>query len=113
MDIGSGTVKCGFSGEDAPRSVFSTMVGRPRHKGVMIGMGLPDANVGDEVMKYYGLLSVKHPIENGICSNWDDWEKVIHHSFYNELHIPPEEYPLLLPFTSYNPPNHRSKVTII
>ena len=109
MDIGSGTVKCGFSGEDAPRSVFNTMVGRPRHKGVMVGMGQPRAYVGDEVMKYYGILSIKHPIENGICVSWDDWEKVVHHSVYNELRIFPEEYPFLLPFTSYNLQSHRSK----
>ena len=103
MDIGSGTVKCGFSGEDAPRSVFATIIGRPRHKGVMVGMGQPRAYVGDEVMKYWGILGVKYPIENGICMNWDDWEKVVHHTFYNELRIAPEEHPYLLPFTSHTP----------
>ena len=32
-------VKAGFAGDDAPRSVFPSIVGRPRHTGVMVGMG--------------------------------------------------------------------------
>jgi hypothetical protein len=32
-------VKAGFAGDDAPRSVFPSIVGRPRHQGVMVGMG--------------------------------------------------------------------------
>ena len=36
-DNGSGMVKAGFSGEDAPRAVFSAVTGRPRHTTVMQG----------------------------------------------------------------------------
>jgi len=39
VDNGSGMVKAGFAGDDAPRAVFPSIVGRPRHKGVMVGMG--------------------------------------------------------------------------
>jgi hypothetical protein len=39
VDNGSGMCKAGFSGDDAPRSVFPSIVGRPRHQGVMVGMG--------------------------------------------------------------------------
>lgn len=35
-DNGSGMVKAGFAGDDAPRSVFPSIVGRPRHQGVMV-----------------------------------------------------------------------------
>ena len=38
-DNGSGMVKSGFAGDDAPRAVFPSIVGRPRHQGVMVGMG--------------------------------------------------------------------------
>ena len=32
VDNGSGMCKAGFAGDDAPRAVFSTIVGRPRHQ---------------------------------------------------------------------------------
>ncbi|CAJ0921181.1 unnamed protein product, partial [Mesorhabditis belari] len=35
VDNGSGMCKVGFAGDDAPRAVFPSIVGRPRHQGVM------------------------------------------------------------------------------
>ncbi|XP_045856926.1 beta-actin-like protein 2 isoform X2 [Meles meles] len=34
VDNGSGMCKAGFGGDDAPRAVFPSMVGRPRHQGI-------------------------------------------------------------------------------
>ncbi|CAF0771231.1 unnamed protein product, partial [Brachionus calyciflorus] len=48
IDNGSGMCKAGFGGEEAPRAVFPSLVGRPRHHGVMVGMGQKDTYVGDE-----------------------------------------------------------------
>ena len=36
VDTGSGMRKAGFAGDDAPRAVFPSIVGRPRHQGVMV-----------------------------------------------------------------------------
>jgi actin-related protein len=33
IDNGSGMCKAGFAGDDAPRAVFPSIVGRPRHPG--------------------------------------------------------------------------------
>lgn len=41
VDNGSGMCKAGFAGDDAPRAVFPSIVGRPRH----------------QVRKYYALNS--------------------------------------------------------
>ena len=40
IDNGTGIIKAGFAGEEAPKVVFRNVVGRPKHKRVMVGGAL-------------------------------------------------------------------------
>ena len=113
IENGSRDTKAGFAGDDAPRAVFPSVVGRIRNLGIMVGMDQFDTYVGDEAKRKRGILDLFYPIKHGIVTNWDKIENMWYHTFYNELRTAPEEHPVLLTEAPLNPPANREKTAEI
>ena len=106
IDNGSDTMKTGFAGDEEPKSVFASMVGRRKYRSPLGGQP-KDIYVGDDALRHSGVLFLEYPITRGVITNWDDMEKLWHDTFYNDLRVKPAEHPVLMtevPEPSYDKP---------
>jgi actin-related protein len=109
IDNGSGFCKAGFGGDDAPRAVFPSIIGRPKTQ----VLGMHKYYIGDEAQQKKEFLTIKYPIENRIVTNWDDLEKLWNFTFFNEMSVAPEDHPVLLTEAPLNPKVNREKMAQI
>jgi len=105
IDLGSTMIKAGFAGEAAPRVVFPSVVGRS-------GSG-SSVYVGEEAKQQLSFAALKHPIEHGIVTNWDDLREILRHTFEHELNVNPAEHPVLVTEPPLNPKANRERITQI
>jgi actin len=114
LENGSGMIKAGFAGDDAPRAVFPSLTAR-RLQGNTdpVGFGQKDVFVGYDAYSSRYAFVHNRPIERGIVTNWTDMESIWHHTFYNELHVSSEEFPILLTEHPLNPKLSRERMALI
>ena len=110
VDNGSGLCKAGFAGDDAPRSIFPAVVGRPRRSFVGDVKG---PFVGDEAQQKRGILTLEYPMERGLVTNWADMELVWKQAIERELRVDPKEHPLLMTEASLNSIENRKRMAEI
>nr|XP_033777898.1 actin-85C-like [Geotrypetes seraphini] len=113
FDNGSGLCKAGIAGDNAPRSVITSIVGRSKVKSTMLGAGQKEYYIGEEAQSKRGILSLKYPIEHGIVTSWDDMEKIWRHVYDCELRMNPSDRPVLMTEAPLNPLQNREKMTEI
>lgn len=110
VDIGSGLTKAGFTGEDGPRSVFSSVVGKPKNPGILVGMEQREYYVGEDALTKLEIMNFHSPIVNGQINDWDKFETLLHYLFYSELKVVPEEISILITETPLNETKNRAKL---
>lgn len=94
IDNGSGEIKCGFSSEEVPKSMFSNVYSPSTQ---IIG----DDSKPDNI----------HPVSHGIISDWDAMEKVFTHLFDDELKVSAEQRQILLSEAPFSPKINKEKLT--
>eukprot|EP01084_Bolivina_argentea_P113681 202585_1 len=111
IDPGSYCIKAGFSGDDSPRAIFASCTGRPVHKGVChYSMAPPDTYIGDEAIAKQGILKLNWPIHERSIRHFFDFQKILDHTFYNELRIEPEEHKIFIAETPNTSQTQREKI---
>merc|ERR1711988_904044 len=109
IDNGSGILKAGIAGDDVPKAVFPSTVGRPRFP-QMTGTEGKDEFIGNDVLPKRGIVNMTYPVEHGVVNNWDDMTKVWKHCYYNELRVEPCEHPAHLTEAPKNPITNREQM---
>lgn len=111
IDVQSNFVMAGFARNDKPTTVFPAVLGRAKNKGVMLQMGHNETYVGKEALSSRKVMTLKYPVERGITVDWDGFEKLLHHAFYNELRCVPEECSVLITEFPLCPKEDRERLT--
>ena len=109
IDNGTGMIKAGFAGDEAPKSCFANIIGKPKYDALQ-GANDKQLYVGDEVLEKKGVLKLEYPLEHGIVSDWDHMYRIWRHIYDHELTVEAEDHPVLLTEAPMNPKVNREKM---
>ena len=116
VDIGSGEIKAGFSGEENPKVIFPNCFGEPKYKKILRTFGneqeINDQFIGEDCDKYMGLIKLRSPVKHGVFENEQDIIAVFNH-LYSKLGINSQEikeHPVLVTEPLLNPYTNREKI---
>ena len=120
VDIGSGEVKAGFSGEENPKIVFKNYFGVPKYNKVLRtfdneNKDVNEKYIGEDCDKYMGLIKLHFPVKNGVFQNDQDILSLFNH-IYSKLEISSQEikeHPILVTEPILNPYENREKIASV
>ena len=111
IDVGSGLMKVGFSGEDGPRNIFNSIVGIPKMAGLKVGMEQKERYVAEEAISNAEFMNFYSPIQRGEVVDWDKFETLMHYLLYNQIEVVPEDMSVLITETPLSSKKNRSKIS--
>ena len=117
VDIGSGEVKAGFSGEENPKVIFKNYFGEPKYNKILRTFNnesqeLNEKFIGEDCDKYMGIIKLRFPVKHGIFQNDQDILSIFDY-IYSKLGISSQEikeHPVLITEPLLNPYTNREKI---
>ena len=104
VDIGSGYIKAGYSGQDLPIVSMPTAVSTREIQLADDAIGAGDSKPTKETQKKFGRQAFEsqgeyelhHPIQRGVVHDWSRMTDLLEHIFHNELEIDPRYSTVLM-----------------
>eukprot|EP00796_Vickermania_ingenoplastis_P008215 gene8215-5740_t len=98
IDVGSSFTKAGYAAEEAPRDVFHSWVGTPKHPNTRATLFRHPTDIvaGEDAYRDAGLLNTVQPVVKGHVVDFDALECLLFDTIYRRLHILPDNSPFLL-----------------
>ena len=120
IDIGSGEIKVGFTGQERPKVLFKNYLGEPKFKKILKKYNKDntqekDIYIGEKCDSYLSALKLRKPVEHGIFTNFEDIIPIFNHIF-NRLKLDSEEiknHPILVSESLLNPSKNRENIASI
>ena len=120
VDVGSGEIKAGFSGEEKPKIIFKNFIGEPKYKKVLQPFNkehqeINERYLGEDCDKYMGIIKLRYPVNHGIFSSEADILSIFNY-LYSKLNLNPDEiaqHPVLITEPLLNPYTNREKIANI
>ncbi|XP_013921828.1 PREDICTED: actin-like protein 7A [Thamnophis sirtalis] len=109
IDIGTGSCKCGFAGEQKPSHVISSTVGKHIQETAKTGDNRKETFVGRELQEATVPLKLVNPLRHGIIVDWDSVQDMWEYLFLREMRIRPEEHAVLVSDPPLSPTTNREK----
>ena len=101
IDIGSQFTRAGFAGDDCPRHVERTIIGRRKND---------DTYVVGSATNQIGTILTSYPIHRGVVTNFEHLEQIFYSTFF-EVDAQIGQHPVLLVEPPLNPKSTRERIT--
>lgn len=117
MDLGTYQVKAGYAGEDTPKYVFPSAVGKISDANNMdtdggnangtkgLFVGTQSVNIRRDNMEIISPFD-----EHGVLSDWDAVEALWSHAFKDQMRVNPEGHPIMMAEPTHNSRAAREKM---